>query len=503
MSAVPLFIDGQFVASKTESFLDVHDPATQAVVARTPLPLDSELEAAVQSAKRAFPAWRDTSISRRVRIMMKAVELLRSRTNDLAEIIVREHGKTMEDAKGEIQRAIEVVEYACSANTLLLSDMAENVATCVDTYSLKQPLGVTATISPFNFPVYCIFFSLPIALVCGNTVVLKPSERVPSAAIALATLFKEAGLPDGVLTLVHGAVKTVNFLCDHPDIKTVSFVGSNAAGSAIYSRASATGKRVQCNMGAKNHMVILADADKNMALNALLSSAFGASGQRCMAISVAVLVGKAQEWLPELVERAKRLIVGPGKDPRSDLGPVTTPAAKQRICGVIQRAAAAGADVLLDGSNVSVAGFEQGNFIGPTIIASVRADMECYRAEVFGPVLSVVSVDSLAAAIDFVNANPFGNGTSIFTRSGAAARKFQHDIEVGQIGINMPIPVPMPFFSWTGSKSSFAGDIHFYGKSGFQFFTKTKTVVASWKEELLQEDRNVHTAADLSFPTMK
>lgn len=496
MAASPIFINGKFIESQATTFVDVHDPATQEIVARTPLCTHDELQAAVDAAAAAFPAWRDTSVSKRVRVMLKFQDLVRAHTDEIAHIIVREHGKTFEDAKGDVFRGLEVIEYACSAPSMMLSDMSENVSTCVDTYSLRQPLGVCAAICPFNFPFMIVCWSAPLAIVCGNTFVLKPSERVPTAAIVFARLLKEAGLPDGVLNVVHGSVDTVNFLCDSPVIKTLSFVGSSVAGNAIYKRAIVTGKRVQCNMAAKNHAVVMPDADKDAALSALIGAAFGACGQRCMALSVAVFVGRAADWIPDFVERAKRIVVGPGADTKSEMGPLTTPQAKSRVEAIIGRAAESGAQVLLDGRNCSVKGFEKGNFVGPTVLSGVQPDMECYTTEIFGPVLCCVTVPTLTEAITLVNANPYGNGTAIFTRSGGAARRYQHEIEVGQIGINMPIPVPLPFFSWTGNKGSFAGDIPFYGKGAFSFYTKTKTVVASWKDDGVDSD------VQMSMPTL-
>eukprot|EP00762_Andalucia_godoyi_P005236 ANDGO_06753.mRNA.1 mitochondrial Probable methylmalonate-semialdehyde dehydrogenase [acylating] len=494
-ACVPLFINNTFVESKATVFLDVHDPATQQIVARTPICPREELEAALEAAQAAFPAWRDTAVSRRARVMLKFQQLVRERSEDLAKIIVREHGKTLEDARGDVFRGLEVIEYACSANSLLLSDFSESVATAVDTYSIRQPLGIVAAICPFNFPVMIPLWSIPLALVCGNCMLMKPSERVPSASLLLAELLAQSGLPAGVFNIVHGAVDTVNFLCDAPSIKALSFVGSNAAGEAIYKRAILTGKRVQCNMGAKNHAVVMPDADRSSTIAALIGAAFGACGQRCMAISVAVFVGEATELLEEIKERASKLILGPGNDPKTEMGPLTSPQAKLRVEGLISRAQEAGAQIVLDGRNVRVAGFETGNFVGPTIISNVTPDMECYKTEIFGPVLVCLSVPTLAAAIAFVNANPYGNGTAIFTQSGSAARKFQHEIEAGQIGINMPIPVPLPFFSWTGSKASFAGDINFYGKGSVQFYTKTKTVVASWKDKF-------EGGSQMSMPTL-
>eukprot|EP00475_Leptophrys_vorax_P002387 TRINITY_DN11330_c0_g2_i1.p1 TRINITY_DN11330_c0_g2~~TRINITY_DN11330_c0_g2_i1.p1 ORF type:complete len:410 (-),score=25.90 TRINITY_DN11330_c0_g2_i1:204-1364(-) len=366
--------------------------------------------------------------------------------------------------------------------SMAMGELLENVSAGVDTYSIRQPLGVVAGICPFNFPAMIPLWMFPFAVTAGNTFVLKPSEKDPGAAMLLAELAKEAGLPDGVLNVVHGTHDVVNWMCDDPAIRAVSFVGSDKAGRHIYARAAMHGKRVQCNMGAKNHAVVMPDADPQAAVNALVGAAFGAAGQRCMAISTAVFVGGSKPWEAALVSAASKLRVSAGTDPAADLGPVISAQAKARIHALVESGVHAGARLLLDGRGVRVPGYERGNFVGPTILADVGEGMECYREEIFGPVLLLQSVDSLDEAIALVNRNPYGNGTAIFTASGAAARKFQTEIDVGQVGINLPIPVPLPFFSFTGSRASFAGDLNFYGRAGVQFYTYTKTVTAAWKQ---------------------
>jgi malonate-semialdehyde dehydrogenase (acetylating)/methylmalonate-semialdehyde dehydrogenase len=477
---LPLLIGGELVQSKTTQWREVINPATQKVVARVPLATREELDLAVANAKEAFHAWHTSGQGTRMRIMLKFQQLLRENTGKLAEIITREHGKTLPDAEGEVGRGLEVVEHACSIASLQLGEYAENAASGIDVYTLVQPLGVCAGITAFNFPVMLPCFMFPIAVSCGNTFVLKPSEQDPSAALLLAQLALEAGLPPGVLNVVHGGPDIANGLCEHPDIKAVSFIGSTRVGTEIYERASNAGKRCQAMMGAKNHCVILPDADREAAINQLLGAAFGAAGQRCMAISVAVFVGEAREWLPDFVERARKLKVNAGIDRQADLGPLVSPNARKRVEGLIQKGVEEGAGLLLDGRNVKVPGFEQGNFVGPTIFGGVEATMDIYQEEIFGPVLCVVGAETLEEAVAFVNRNPNGNGVSLFTQDGGAARYFQSNIDVGQVGINIPIPVPVAWFSFTGSRASKLGDLGPNGKQAVQFWTQTKTVTARW-----------------------
>ncbi|PLC53812.1 methylmalonate-semialdehyde dehydrogenase (CoA acylating) [Pollutimonas nitritireducens] len=483
MSAVPripLLIGGELVQSKTTQWRDIVNPATQEVVAQVPFATKEELDLAVANSKEAFKTWRNASQGARMRIMLNLQKLVRDNTEALAKSISLEHGKTLPDAEGEVGRGLEVIEHACSITSLQLGEYAENAATGIDVYTLIQPLGVVAGITAFNFPIMLPCFMFPLAVAAGNTFILKPSEQDPSASLMLARLALEAGLPPGVLNVVHGGPEIANALCDHPDIKAISFIGSTHVGTEIYNRASKAGKRCQAMMGAKNHCVILPDADREVALNQLVGAAFGAAGQRCMATSVAVLVGKARDWLPDFVERAKKLKVSIGSDRDADLGPLVSPNAKKRVEGLIQQGVDEGAELLLDGRGLEVLNYEKGNFVGPTIFNNVTADMAIYREEIFGPVLSVVSVDTLEEAVEFINRNPNGNGVAVFTQDGGSARYFQNNIDVGQIGINIPIPVPVAWFSFTGSRGSKLGDSGPNGKQAINFWTQTKTVTARW-----------------------
>ncbi|MBP6020153.1 MAG: CoA-acylating methylmalonate-semialdehyde dehydrogenase [Burkholderiaceae bacterium] len=483
MSAVPripLLIGGELIQSKTTEWRDVINPATQEVVAQVPFATAEELELAVANSKAAFQTWRNVSQGHRVRVMLNLQKLVRDNIGELARLITLEHGKTLPDAEGEVGRGLEVIEHACSMTSLQLGEYAENAATGIDVYTLIQPLGVCAGITAFNFPIMLPCFMFPIAVTAGNTFILKPSEQDPSSSLLLAKLALEAGLPPGVLNVIHGGPDIANGLCDHPDIKAVSFIGSTHVGTEIYRRASAAGKRCQSMMGAKNHCVILPDADREVALNQLVGAAFGAAGQRCMATSVAVLVGEARDWLPDFVERAKKLKISIGSERDADLGPLVSPNARKRVESLIQQGVDEGAELLLDGRNVKVAGYEQGNFVGPTIFNKVTRDMTIYSEEVFGPVLCVVGVDTLEEAVEFINQNPNGNGVAVFTQDGGSARYFQNNIDVGQIGINIPIPVPVAWFSFTGSRASKLGDSGPNGKQAVNFWTQTKTVTARW-----------------------
>ncbi len=483
MSAVPripLLIGGKLVQSNTTEWRDVINPATQEVVAQVPFATREELDMVVANSKEAFQKWRSTSQGARTRIMLNLQKLVRDNTAALAKSISLEHGKTLPDAEGEVGRGLEVIEHACAMASLQLGEYAENAATGIDVYTLIQPLGVCAGITAFNFPIMLPCFMFPMAIAAGNTFILKPSEQDPSSSLMLAQLALEAGLPPGVLNVVHGGPDIANGLCDHPDIKAISFIGSTHVGTAIYRRASEAGKRCQAMMGAKNHCVILPDADREVALNQLVGAAFGAAGQRCMATSVAVLVGEARDWLPDFIERAKKLKVSIGSDRDADLGPLVSPNAKKRVEGLIQQGVDEGAELVLDGRKLNVPGYEKGNFVGPTVFSGVKADMTIYREEIFGPVLGVVGVDTLEEAVEFINANPNGNGVAVFTQDGGAARYFQNNIDVGQIGINIPIPVPVAWFSFTGSRASKLGDLGPNGKQAVHFWTQTKTVTARW-----------------------
>jgi malonate-semialdehyde dehydrogenase (acetylating) / methylmalonate-semialdehyde dehydrogenase len=480
---VKMLLDGKLVDSKTTEWHDVVNPATQQVLAQVPFATDAEIEAAIVSAKEAFKTWKNTPIAARARIMLKLQALVREHMSRIAETLSAEQGKTLADAEGDVFRGLEVVEHACSVGTLQLGEFAENVAGGVDTYSIRHPIGVCAGISPFNFPAMIPLWMFPMAVVCGNTFVLKPSEQDPMTPMLLAELAIEAGLPPGVLNIVHGGKRAVDALCTHRDIVAVSFVGSTTVGTHVYNLASQHGKRVQCMMGAKNHAVVMPDANKEQALNSLVGATFGAAGQRCMATSVTVLVGDAQKWIPDIVAKAKTLKVNAGVEKGADLGPVVSKNAKHRILGLIEDGLKEGANLELDGRGIKVPGYEHGNFIGPTIFSGVKPEMKIYTTEIFGPVMCIVNVKTLDEAIAFVNANPFGNGTGIFTQSGAAARKFQNEIDVGQVGINVPIPVPVPFFSFTGSRGSKLGDLGPYGKQAVQFYTQTKTITTRWFED--------------------
>ena len=476
---VKLLIGGEFVESRSTQWRDVVNPATQQVLARVPFATPQELEAAVGAAREAFKSWRKTPIGVRARIFLKYQQLIRDNMKELAAILTAEQGKTLPDAEGDVFRGLEVVEHAANIGSLQMGEMASNVAGGVDTYTILQPLGVCAGITPFNFPAMIPLWMFPMAIATGNTFVLKPSEQDPMVTMRLVELALEAGIPKGVLNVVHGGEDVVNGICDHPDIKAVSFVGSTKVGTHVYQRAILAGKRAQCMMGAKNHAVVMPDANKEQALNNLL----GAAGQRCMAASTAVLVGEANGWIPELVERARKLKVNAGTEAGTDVGPLVSCAALERVSGLIERGTREGAKLELDGRKPRVPGYEQGNFVGPTIFSGVKPGMAVYDQEVFGPVLVILSAATLDEAIALINANPNGNGTAIFTQSGAAARKFQEDIDVGQVGINVPIPVPVPLFSFTGSRASKLGDLGPYGKQVILFYTQTKTVTARWFDD--------------------
>ena len=496
MERIPLLINGEFVQSRTTEWRNVINPATQEVLAQVPMATVEEVDAAVAAAKSAFASWKKTPIGTRARVFLKLQQLIRDNMKDLAATLTAEQGKTLADAEGDVFRGLEVVEYAANIGTLQMGEFAENVASGVDTYTLRQPIGVCAGITPFNFPAMIPLWMFPMAIVCGNTFVLKPSEQDPMVTMKLVKLALEAGIPAGVLNVVHGGPQVVDRICDHPDIKAVSFVGSTRVGTHVYQRATLAGKRAQCMMGAKNHAIVLPDANKEQALAQLAGAAFGAAGQRCMALSVAVLVGEANDWIPELVAKAKALRVGAGVD-NPDLGPLVSCSARDRVLSLIEQGVKEGAKLELDGRSVSVDGYPDGNFVGPTILSGVKPGMSAYEQEIFGPVLCLVRAESLDEAIEIINANPMGNGTAIFTQSGAAARKFQEDIDVGQVGINVPIPVPVPHFSFTGSRGSKLGDLGPYGKQVILFYTQTKTVTARWFDDPASTGGKVHTTISL------
>jgi malonate-semialdehyde dehydrogenase (acetylating)/methylmalonate-semialdehyde dehydrogenase len=459
----------------------VWNPATGEQQGEVVLGGAEDVRAAVQAAASAFETWSQSSLSQRTKVLFAFRELVNARTQDLAEIVSDEHGKVISDARGEVQRGLEVIEFACGVPTLLKGDYSDQVSTGVDVFSFRQPLGVCAGITPFNFPAMVPMWMHPVAIACGNTFVLKPSERDPSASMLVAQLWAEAGLPDGVFNVVHGDKEAVDALLDDPDVAAVSFVGSTPIARYIHERGTANGKRVQALGGAKNHAVVLPDAPIDFASDHLVAAAFGSAGERCMAISAAVAVGDAADELVAAVsDKARAVKVGPGRDPESEMGPVVTAAARDRIVGLIGSGADQGATLAVDGRGLSVSGYENGFFVGPTVIDDVRPDMDVYREEIFGPVLSVVRTDSVDAAIALVNANPYGNGTAIFTSSGEAARRFQRGVNVGMIGINVPIPVPMAYYSFGGWKDSLFGDKHVHGPEGVSFYTRAKVVTSRW-----------------------
>ncbi|WP_299495313.1 CoA-acylating methylmalonate-semialdehyde dehydrogenase [uncultured Shewanella sp.] len=476
------YIDGQFVLGQGHTQITVTNPANNQPIAVVNAATETEVETAIDSAKKAFKSWKEVPVSERARVMLRYQHLLKLHHDELATILAQETGKTFDDAKGDVWRGIEVAEHACNIATLMMGETVENVARSIDTYSYTQPLGVCAGITPFNFPAMIPLWMFPLAVACGNTFVLKPSEQDPMTPQRLVELFEEAGAPKGVLQLIHGDKTAVDILLRHPDVKALSFVGSVAVGQYVYRTGTDNLKRVQAFAGAKNHCVIMPDANKQQVINHLVGASVGAAGQRCMALSVAVFVGEAKNWIPELKAAIAKVKPGLWDDKEAGYGPLISPAAKNRVIDLIRQGIEEGADCLLDGRDFSVPGFESGNWVGPTLFDNVTQEMSIYKEEIFGPVLACMHADSLDAAIEIVNASPYGNGTSIFTACGAAARKYQHEIEVGQVGINVPIPVPLPFFSFTGWKGSFYGDQHAYGKQAVRFYTETKTITARWFE---------------------
>ena len=480
---LPQLIDGQWLASQARELIEVTDPATQQVLALAPKATHAEIEAAVASAKAAFLTWREVPVPERARLMLRYQHLLKEHHDELAEILAQETGKTFADAKGDVWRGIEVAEHAANVTSLMMGETVENVAREIDTASWIQPLGVCVGITPFNFPAMIPLWMFPLAIACGNTFILKPSEQDPMTPNRLAELFLEAGAPPGVLQLLHGGREQVDALLVHPDVRAISFVGSVPVGQHIYRTGTQHLKRVQAFAGAKNHMVIMPDAPKDQVISNLVGASCGAAGQRCMAISVAVFVGESRQWIPELAAQMAELRPGHWRDSGAAFGPLISQQARQRVLRLIAEGKAEGAECLLDGSQCSVEGYPEGNWLGPTLFRKVTPKMSIYREEIFGPVLVCLEVATLEEAIELVNASPYGNGTSIFTRSGGAARHYQHAVEVGQVGINVPIPVPLPFFSFTGWKGSFYGDLHAYGKQAVRFYSETKTVTSRWFDD--------------------
>jgi malonate-semialdehyde dehydrogenase (acetylating)/methylmalonate-semialdehyde dehydrogenase len=470
----------------------VFDPATGAETARVALASAAEVGAVVDVARDAFTGWRNSSLSRRTEVMFRFRELLVAHRSDLAAAITAQHGKVLSDAAGEVQRGIENVEFACGIPQLLKGGMSEQVATGVDVHNVLQPLGVVAGITPFNFPAMVPMWMFPNAIACGNTFVLKPSEKDPAASLLLADLLAEAGLPDGVFNVVQGDKEAVDALLTHPEVQAVSFVGSTPIARYIYETGTAHGKRVQALGGAKNHMVVLPDADLGMAADAAVSAAYGSAGERCMAVSVVVAVGEVADPLVEgIVERARKVRIGPGTDPESEMGPLVTREHRDKVESYLPAAADAGATLVLDGREQSFDG--DGFFLGVSVVDHVTPDMSCYTDEIFGPVLSVVRVPDYTAAMELIRANPFGNGTAIFTRDGGAARRFANEVPVGMVGVNVPIPVPVAAYSFGGWKDSLFGDSHMYGPEGVNFYTRTKVVTTRWPDPAT-------SSVDLGFP---
>ncbi len=487
-------IGGSAVEDAPGSWGDVYDPATGEVQARVAFADGEVVDAAVQAAMQAAPGWADAPLTRRAEVLFRFRSLLEDRIDELVRIISSEHGKVRADALGEIRAGMDVLEFACGIPHLMKGEYSENVSTDVNTYSLRQPLGVVAGITPFNFPFMVPMWMLPIALGCGNAFILKPSEKDPSASLLVADLLHEAGLPDGVFNVVHGDKTAVDALLTHPGIAAISSVGSTPVARYIYETAAAHGKRVQALGGAKNHMVVLPDCDMELAADSAVNAGYGSTGQRCMAISAVVAVGEAGDALIEGIrDRIATLKVGPGLDPESQMGPVVTAASRDRVLALVDAGVREGAEPAVDGRDFKVDGFENGFFVGPTVLDHVTREMTVYREEIFGPVLVVVRADSLREAIDLVNANPYGNGTAIFTNDGGAARTFEHEIQVGMVGINVPIPVPLPFYSFGGWKASLFGGLHMYGPDGIRFFTRGKVVTSRWSNPSLR-------GVNLGFP---
>jgi malonate-semialdehyde dehydrogenase (acetylating)/methylmalonate-semialdehyde dehydrogenase len=481
------------LTGSSDRFGDVHDPATGAVTTRVAMATAEDTHAVIAAAKQAYPEWRDTSLARRTQIMFRFRELLNERKQELAEIITAEHGKVLSDALGEVARGQEVVEFACGLSHLLKGENTTNASTQVDVSSMRQPLGPVAIISPFNFPAMVPLWFFPIAIAAGNTVVLKPSEKDPTAADWLARLLAEAGLPDGVFNVVHGDKAAVDELLTHQDIKAVSFVGSTPIARTVYETATRHGKRVQALGGAKNHMVVLPDADLDQAADAAVNAGFGSAGERCMAISAVVAVEPvAEELVTKIKERIGPLRVGDGRR-GTDMGPLVTAEHRDRVASYIDSGTRSGASLVVDGRDVEVDGADGGFWLGPTLFDHVGTDMPIYTDEIFGPVLSVLRVSSYDEAVELVNNNPYGNGTAIFTKDGGAARRYQDEIEVGMVGVNVPIPVPVGSYSFGGWKDSLFGDTHAYGAEGVHFYTRGKVVTTRWPDPS-------HGGINLGFP---
>jgi malonate-semialdehyde dehydrogenase (acetylating)/methylmalonate-semialdehyde dehydrogenase len=496
MRTIDHWIGGRLTAGSGTATAPVWNPATGYQQAEVRLGSADDVAEAVRVSAVAFEEWSQASLTKRAKVLFAFRELVDDHAEELAAIVTDEHGKTLPDAMGEVQRGLEVVEFACGLPHLLKGEYSDQVSTGIDSFSFRQPLGVVAGITPFNFPAMVPMWMHPVAIACGNAFVLKPSERDPSASNLVAELWQRAGLPDGVFNVVHGDKVAVDAILDDPRIAAVSFVGSTPIARYIHQRGTSAGKRVQALGGAKNHAIVLPDAELDFAAGHLAAAAFGSAGERCMAISAAVAVGRAGDAVVDAVSGlAKALRVGPGREPSSEMGPVVTAAAKERIEGLITSGERQGARISVDGRGYRVPGHEGGFYVGPTVIDEVTRDMDVYRQEIFGPVLSVVRADTVDEAIALVNANPYGNGTAIFTNSGEAARRFQRGVQVGMIGINVPVPVPMAFYSFGGWKDSLFGQSHIHGPEGVGFYTRAKVVTSRWPAVTQRSD------ASLDFPT--
>jgi malonate-semialdehyde dehydrogenase (acetylating)/methylmalonate-semialdehyde dehydrogenase len=494
------FIDGAVVATTSGRFADVFNPALGAPCAQVALGTAAEVDTAVAAALAAFPAWSNTPPLARARVLFKYLQLCQEHTDEFATMLTREHGKTFSDAQGEVARGIEVVEFAVGIPHLLKGEFTDQIARGIDAWAMRQPLGVVAGITPFNFPVMVPMWMFPVALACGNTFILKPSERDPSASLLHAKLLKQAGLPDGVFNVIQGDKLTVDALLDNPDVQAISFVGSTPIAEYIYARGSAAGKRVQALGGAKNHMVVMPDADMEMAVDALMGAAFGSAGERCMAISVVVAIGDAGDRLAAALKtRTAALKVDDGMAAGAEMGPVVSSAAKQRIERLIGEGVEAGADLLVDGRNYRVAGCEDGFFVGGTLFDNVTPAMSIYQEEIFGPVLCMVRLPDVGSALALINANEYGNGVAIYTRDGGVAREFVRQVQVGMVGVNVPLPVPMAFNSFGGWKKSLFGDHHAYGPEGVRFYTRHKAVMQRWPVTT----GAASAGAEFAFPQMK
>ncbi len=497
MNRITHWLDGKRWSGTTERSAPVFNPATGEQAAEVDLATVAQVDSAVAGAQKALPAWRDMPVTRRQQILFGFRERIDRHRAELARLLTSEHGKTLDDAAGEVQRGLEVVEFACGIPELMKGSYSEQVSSAVDTYSIRQPLGVVAGITPFNFPAMVPMWMFPIAIACGNTFVLKPTERDPSCSLLLAELFADAGLPPGVLQVIHGDKVAVDRLLEHPGVGAVSFVGSTPVAKYIYETGTRHGKRVQALGGAKNHMIVLPDADLELAADAAINAGYGSAGERCMAISVLVAVGDvADRLLPKIQERIAALKVGPGTTTGMQMGPLITREHKAKVAGLVAQGVEEGAALLVDGRTLKVAGHEGGFFLGPCLFDQVTPKMRIYKEEIFGPVLSVVRAEHYEDAIRLINDNPYGNGTAVFTNDGGAARKFQNEIQVGMVGINVPIPVPLSFYSFGGWKDSSFGAHGIYGPEGIHFYTRQKVVISRWPDP-------IHRGVDLGFPQHK